>query len=90
MLVGMPQPDGFVVQGAAGGAHTDRLHMGSRQELCELYDIEEHNRNIRFRGSGGRDEFRFGRAERPEGAFGLGLTHPVVDAGEIDVLPDLR
>jgi hypothetical protein len=29
MLVGMPQPDGFVVQGAAGGSHTDRLHMGN-------------------------------------------------------------
>ena len=25
-----------------------------------------------------------------EGAFGLGFAHPVVDAGEVDVLPDLR
>ena len=43
-----------------------------------------------FCGSCGGDEFSFGDAERSEGAFGVGLTPPVVDAGEVDVLPDLR
>jgi hypothetical protein len=47
-------------------------------------------RNKQFCGSGGRDEFFFGSAQRPEGAFGLTFAPPVVDAGEVDVLPDLR
>jgi hypothetical protein len=33
---------------------------------------------MQFRGSGDRDEFLFVFAERPEGAFRLGLAHPVV------------
>ena len=40
--------------------------------------------------SGGVPEFLLDRAERSEGAFGLGLVHPVVDARQVDVLPDLR
>ena len=40
--------------------------------------------------SGGAGIFRFGHAKRPEGAYGLRLTHPEVDVGEIDMLPDLR
>ena len=40
--------------------------------------------------SGCASEFLFGGTERSKDAFRLGLAHPVVDAGEIDVLPDLR
>ena len=43
-----------------------------------------------FCGSCGGGEFLFGDAERSEGAFGVGLTPPVVDTGEVDVLPDVR
>ena len=43
-----------------------------------------------FCGSCGGGEFPLGDAERSEGAFGVGLTPPVVDTGEVDVLPDLR
>jgi len=35
-------------------------------------------------------EFLLDRAERSKDALRLGLAHPVIDAGEIDVLPDLR
>jgi hypothetical protein len=63
---------------------------GHDKNCAELYDITEHNGNMRFCGSCGGDEFLFGGAERSEGAFWLGLTPPVVDTGEVDVLPDLR
>ena len=40
--------------------------------------------------SGSARIFLLAHAKRPEGAFGLRLTHPVIDAGEVDVLPNLR
>jgi len=46
--------------------------------------------NTERRCSGGCPEFLLGRSERSKDSFGLGIAHPVVDAGEVDVLPNLR